>query len=227
MPLALQRRQVGEINVLTCSGTIAEGAPSLQQVLDSLIPGQPYIVINLDQVEFIDSGGLGLLVRMLGKARAAGGDIKLGRVPARIEKVLRITRLRSVFDLHESEEAAVTAFYHEASANAPDRFDSDILCINPSPDVLAYTCGVLRQSGYAVMASANLTDALILLKAARPKAVVIDIGLRTEPNRASSTAFDEAVATVPVVELPADFSSRDAGEAGQRLLDQVRTIIGG
>jgi len=230
VPLSLKRRRVGDVTVIACSGGLMEGPASAtveQEIVGHLAGEAPYVALNLQDLDFIDSGGLGLLVRLRARARSAGGDLKLCAIPPRMAEVLRITRLGSAFALFDSEAAAVTAFYHDASISPPDRFSIDILCVNSSPDVLAYACQVLRHSGYAVMACGNLSDALVLLKAAAPKAVVIDAPLRADTGTQTSTAFNDLVAPLTVVELPADFSRREAGAAGARLLDQVRAALGG
>ena len=229
MPLSLQSRRVGDIIVVTCSGRIVEGAESaaLQRHVYDLLPDDPFITLDLSQVDFIDSAGLGLLVRLLSRARTARGDLKPCAVPARISEVLRITRLGSVFDVHESEADAIAAFYQRAtSADAPDRLDTEILCVEKSADVLAYVCGVLRQAGYGVMPSGNLPDALVLLTASRPKVVVVGADLRAARGTRAADHFNELADALPVVELPADFSCSDPGDAGHRLLDRVRAVIG-
>jgi anti-sigma B factor antagonist len=161
---------------LIVGGRIIDGVESarLQEHADATLAECPFIVLDLAEVEFIDSCGLGLLVRLLSHVRAAGGDLKLCSAPNRIGEILRITRLLTVFDVHESEDAAVTAFYqHARAANTADRLVSDILCVDWSSDVLAYVGALLRQAGYGVMTSTNLPDALMLLKAAQPTLVVI------------------------------------------------------
>ena len=229
MSLSLQSRRVGDITVVKCVGRIVEGIQSaqLQQHLTDLLPDHPYIILDLDQVDFIDSRGLGLLVRFLSRARTAHGGLKLCRVPARINEVLRITRLHAIFDAHESEADAIAAFYERTkSADGQGRLDADILCVEKSADVLAYVSGVLRQAGYGVLSSGNLQDALTLLRASRPKVVVIGAALREARDTRAADAFNDFADKLTVVELPANFSSRDAGEAGQRLLDRVRDVIG-
>jgi len=224
----MQSRRVGEITVLTCSGRIVEGAESaaLRQRLDDLLPDDPHVVLNLRDLEFIDSSGLGLLVRFLSRARASHGDVKLCELPARTREVLRISRLAPVFDSYESEADAIAAFYrHASSTGAKDRFGTEILCVEQSADVLAYVREVLRQAGYGVMTSGNLPDALVLLQASKPKLVVIGADLRAMRGTRAADTFNALVGSVPLVELPADFSHREAGDAGSRLLDQVRAVI--
>jgi anti-sigma B factor antagonist len=227
--LSLQSRRVGDIVVVRCRGRIVEGpaCAELQEQLGRVLPDDPCIILDLSDVDFLDSSGLGRLVRFLSRSRAANGDIKLCGVPARISEVLRITRLAAVFDSHASEADAVAAFYRQpVRAGAPNRFNPEILCVDKSRDVLTYVCEALRQSGYGVMFADNLPDALILLKASRPKAVVVSAELRAARDTGTAQAFNELATRFSVIELPADFSSRDAAEAGERLLDQVRAVIG-
>lgn len=228
MPLALESRRVGDITVVKCSGRIVEGTESaaLQQQLNALFPREPYIVLHLSEVQFIDSSSLGLLTRLLARARNANGSLKLCAVSPKIDEVLRVTKLRTVFDSYESEAAAIASFYERAKApDAPYRFDTDILCVETSADVLAYVRELLGQAGYGVMTAGNLPDALTLLRATQPKLVVIGADLRSSRATESAERFNRLVDALPVVKLPADFSRHEAGEAGQQLLDQVRTTM--
>ena len=131
-------------------------------------------MLDLSAVEWIDSSGLGLLVRLHSRVQNAGGDVKLCAVPSRIAEILRVTKLQTIFDTHESESGAVAAFYRDAKTNpVPDRLATDILCVAPSLDVIAYLREVLRQAGHGVMTSDNLPDALMLVRATRPKLIVM------------------------------------------------------
>jgi anti-sigma B factor antagonist len=223
--LSLQGRRVGDITIFKCSGRIVDGAESvsLQQQVGHLLPDDPFIILDLSDVDFIDSSGLGLLVRLLNRTHAVRGDIKLCAVPPRIVEILRITRLRTIFNAHDTEADAIAAFYKRGeSAENEDRLATDILCVASSVDVLAYLSELLRQAGYGVMTSANLPDALVLLRATQPRLVVIAADLRSMP---AADTFNEIADMSPVVELSADFSLRDAGEAGRRLLDRVSRVL--
>ena len=91
MPLSFQSRSVGDITVVTCEGRIIEGAESaaLRQHMNDLVPNAPWIVLHLGHVDFIDSTGVGLLVRIL--TRTGHGNLKLCSVSARIADMLWIT----------------------------------------------------------------------------------------------------------------------------------------
>ena len=227
MPLSLQSRRVGDITVVKCSGQIT-GTESdvLKEHLNDLVPRNPDVILNLHGVDFVDSSGIGLLVRFLTRCRTAAGDLKLCEVPARIAKVLEITHLTTIFELLPSEADAVATFYqHAASLGAPYRFKTDILCVEKSADVLAYVREMLKQAGYGVHTTDNLHDAMILLQATKPKLVIVGPEFRATRSTPIGHSFNTAVDKRTVVELPPDFSSHEAGEAGDRLLDRVRAIL--
>ena len=93
--------------------------------------------------------------------------------------------------------------------------------MDESPDVLTYLRELLKEAGYRTLTAANLPDALILLKATRPKIVVIGAELRTAGTQASEE-FKNVASAGTVVELPAGFSRQDAGEAAQQVLQALR-----
>jgi anti-sigma B factor antagonist len=228
MPLALDHRRVGDIVVVTCRGRIVEGdeARSLQALIDDLLPFGADLVLNVGGVDFIDSSGLGLLARYLTRTRNAGGGLKLCEVAPRLADVLKVTRLLSVFDPYDTEASAIAAFYarpgtrHAASLRA-----ADILCVDRSTDVQAYVRELLTQAGYGVQTAANLPDGLVILQATRPRILVVGADLRATRDTSSAEKFNRLADALPVIELPADFSRRDAAEAGTRLLQQVRDAL--
>jgi anti-sigma B factor antagonist len=229
VPLSLQNRHIGPITVVTCSGRIVEGPElqTLQQHINDLLPILPHIVLDFGQVEFVDSSGLGLLVRFLSRTQQFRGGLKLCAVPPRVTEVLRVTRLLTSFDVRPSADEAILAFWEEPTPEAiSDRLRTDVLCVEQSADVLAFVREMLRHAGYGVVTSNNLPDALILLKAMQPKVVVIGAELRAVRNTRTGESFNRLAEARAVVELPPGFSSRDAGEAGQQVLDQVRAAAG-
>ena len=225
MSLSLQTRRIGDITVVTCSGRIVAGEESetLQQHVGRVLPDEPFVILNVREVNYVDSGGAGMLVRLLNRTRTAGGDSKLCQISERVAEILRITRLDKVFDSHASESDAIAAFLrHAASSGKSTSLEADILCVDPSPDVLAYVNEVLRQAGYGVMTLDNLPDALLVLKGSRPKVVVgLARSLRATRGTWTADTFNALASAGTVVELPADFSHTDAGEGGRRLLESV------
>jgi anti-sigma B factor antagonist len=225
----LQRRRVGDVNVITCGGKIVGGAEEdeLQRLIDGLLPLEPHVVLDVGEVTFLDSAGVGLLVRLLHRTRRAFGDLKLCRVPPRITEVLRITKLAGVFDVHTSEDDAVAAFYGPSqSADARAMLGGEILCVHESPDVLAYICGVVREAGYRAMPCGNIADATVLFKVSRPRVLVIGSSARSRLDPARAAALDDARRTVKILELPEAFATLDPVESSSQLLSQVRALAG-
>jgi anti-sigma B factor antagonist len=211
-------------------GQIAEGVESaaLNDYLTDLLSDQPYVVLDLGGVVFIDSGGLGLLVRLLNRNRRTRGDLKLCAVPPPIVEILRITRLRTIFESYATAAEAIAAFYQPStSVNiVDDRFTTDILCVDTSEDVLAYVRQLLLQDGYGVLTASNLPDARILLTATQPKLLILGAGLDAATGTRVAETFKRIAPGQVVIQLSDDFSHRDAGEAGRELLEQVEAVFG-
>jgi anti-sigma B factor antagonist len=229
LPLSLQSRRVGNIAVVKCKGRIVEGAEAsaLRDHLNALLPQDPYIILDLGEVHFIDSSGLGLLIRFLTRTQTAGGNLTLCSVPASIGRVLKITHLRGIFGSHESQAEAISTFYTRTTpAGTLSRFNTDILCVEKSANVQAYVRELLGQWGYGVITAGTVPDALMLLNATAPKVVVIGADLRMITDTPAAAIFKGLSDTMTVIELPPGFSHHDAGEAGHHLLERVRAAMG-
>ena len=227
MPLSFHSRQVGDVTVLECSGQIVEGAESaaLLRHLDSLLAMKSHVLLHLGGVDFIDSSGLGLLVRVTTRADNASGKLALCAVSPKIRDVLRVTRLHTVFETYEGESDAIAGLYQRPATRDRSFQAPEILCVDESADVLVYVRELLRQAGHPVVATGNLPDALTLLTATRPKLVVIGATLRAMRDTHAASTFNHRADALSVIELPADFSRDDAGEAARQLLGQVNAII--
>jgi len=228
MALSVQHRRVGDITVLTCHGRIAEGADSaqLETHVAELLPHGPWIVLNLADVSFLDSSGLGLLVKLLARGRRAGGGLRLCALPPRVADILKITRLQTTLPSHATEADAIAAFYERDPSGETGDLPAEILCVDSSTDVLAYVRALLRQAGYGVMTAANVYDALILLRVTKPDVVIVSADIRVLGGTDTAEAFRELAGRLAVIELDPGFSGADAGEAGRRLLDRVADVLG-
>ena len=115
MHLEVTERQIGTVTVLDLSGKlmIDEGAERLRDKINSLILQQrTEIVLNLGDVPYIDSGGLGQLMSCYSSLRKTTGGLKLLHVSKRNHDLLSITRLVALFDTFDSEDEAVKSFHH-------------------------------------------------------------------------------------------------------------------
>jgi len=113
MDITIEERSVGRVTVLDLVGklTIDQGAQRIKDKVNSLIAqGRTQIVLNLKEVPYIDSGGLGQLVASYGSVKKASGIMKLLNVNSRNHDLLSITRLVTIFDSFDSEAEAVQSF---------------------------------------------------------------------------------------------------------------------
>lgn len=227
MPISLEHRRVGDITVVTCVGRIVEGAESIavQKLLDDLLQYGSRLVLHLGAVDFLDSSGLGLLVRYVARTRNAHGGLKFCALSPKIIQVLDVTHLRAIFDAYDSEADAISAFYQLAAiGGGTTQLHTDILCVDGSSDVQAYVRGLFAQAGYGVLTASNLVDGLVLLQATSPKVVIMGRDIRMTTTTRTAEKFNTLADARAVVVLPEDFSRRDAGDAGQRLLEQVQAL---
>jgi anti-sigma B factor antagonist len=109
----------GDVIVLECVGRLVFGdeAAAFRQRIKNILMGTRKIVVNLNGVEYVDSGGLGTLVGTLASTRHQQGEIKLVRPTKRVADLLRRTRLDQVFKSYENDDDAVAAFAEQPGRN--------------------------------------------------------------------------------------------------------------
>ena len=224
--MSLDTREVGRVTIVRCNGRIVAGSESdsLRAHVVWLLRDRRSIVLHLGEVGFIDSSGLGTMVRALTSTRQARGDLKLCNVPENVRKVLEMTRLTAVFDTHESEEKAVAAFYRPgARTETPVPIGRSVLCLDSNVDVLAYLRELLRRAGYDVQSSSRVSDAMLLMRVTHYDLLLAGPDMTASP--ASPQAFREACARIPVIELGGEFSTSHAGEAAAGLLEKIEARL--
>ena len=109
----MSERKVGEITVIDLSGKFAggDGAGKLKDKVTSLVfQGEKKIILNVGNLSYVDSSGLGEMVASYSTATKGGSTLKLANVGKRLQDLLVITKLLAVFESHDSEEAAVASF---------------------------------------------------------------------------------------------------------------------
>jgi anti-anti-sigma factor len=224
MTLSLHSRYVGEVTVVTCAGRIVEGEEStaFQAQLDALMAVNPHILLHLGDVAFVDSAGLGMLVRYLTRAQNSSGTLRICAVSPALDQVLTVTRLKPVLQPFDTESEAIA----DAHRNRRDVFGApDILCVDQSDDVLAYVREVLRRDGHRVMTASNLPDAVILLSAARPKVVVKGNMPQASGGTRAAAEFKRLTAGCALVDLPAGFAAREAADAAGYVSGAIRELF--
>lgn len=113
MGIQLTTRQVGEVSVIDVVGriTLGEGASTLRESIRDLVgKGNKKILLNLSDVSYIDSSGIGELVSGFTTVTNQGGTLKLLGLTKRVKDLLQITKLYTVFEVHDEEAAAVRSF---------------------------------------------------------------------------------------------------------------------
>src|ERR1700728_4402495 len=152
MQLRLESRPVGEVLITQCHGRIVTGNEvfTLHAQVADAIDKYGDVVLQLDQIEFVDSSGLGALMRLVQAARAKGGDLKLSGVPPKVRRVLQLTNLLAQFETYETVEEAITAAYLGSRYSRGKTGDArpPLLCAYGSTDVCTFMRGVLCSAGY-------------------------------------------------------------------------------
>jgi anti-sigma B factor antagonist len=111
--MQISERKVGPVTVIDLSGrmTTADNPGRLKEKVTSLVfQGDKQIVLNLANLTYCDSSGLGELVACHGTAVRGGGAVKLANTGKRLQDLLVMTKLLTVFDAYDSEEAALASF---------------------------------------------------------------------------------------------------------------------
>jgi anti-sigma B factor antagonist len=120
MALKITNRDVDGVTVLVLDGRIVLGEETSalrEKVKGLLAEGQKNIVLNLSNVTMIDSSGLGALVSAYTSAKAGGASLRLSNLGARLNELLQITKLFTIFEIFDTEADAVRGTAKKASAN--------------------------------------------------------------------------------------------------------------
>jgi anti-sigma B factor antagonist len=111
--MELSTREVSHVTIVDLSGriTLGEETGELRDTVRKLIAaGKKKIILNLAQVDYIDSSGVGELVSSFTAVRNAGGELKLLNLTKKVHDILNVTKLYTVFDVKEDEFNAVKSF---------------------------------------------------------------------------------------------------------------------
>ena len=108
----ISSRAKGEVVILDISGEIdLYNAPEIKDIVNKLIDQKKYnVIINLKEVTYIDSSGIGALISSLSNLKKYQGGLKIINVFASAKKVFELTKLTSFFEIYDSEDEAVKAF---------------------------------------------------------------------------------------------------------------------
>ncbi len=111
--MKIEMRTIGDVRVLDCSGklTLGEGTMSIRNMVRDLLQGgAKKIILNLADINYIDSAGVGELVSTYTTVVNGGGQLKLLNMTKKLRDLLTITKLLTVFDIFDDEKAALAGF---------------------------------------------------------------------------------------------------------------------
>ncbi len=111
--MTITERKNGDVTILDVEGKILLGEGDVQlnkKISDLISRKETRILLNLTNVPYMDSGGLGEVVRSYTTVKREGGELKLSGVTSRIKDLMTITKLHTVFDIFDSEDEAVASF---------------------------------------------------------------------------------------------------------------------
>lgn len=111
--MKIDTRTVGDVRILDCSGkiTLGEGTMAIRNTVREVLKnGGRKIVLNLSEVNYIDSSGIGELVSTYTTVTNQGGKLKLLNLTKKIQELLQITKLLTVFSVYDNEQKAVSSF---------------------------------------------------------------------------------------------------------------------
>jgi anti-anti-sigma factor len=227
MQLTIETENVGDVVVVRCRGRIVSGdeVRFLQLELEKRTGLTKNVVLQMAEVSYVDSGGLGALVRIFGVLRADHGDLKLCRLSPFVVQVLQATNLLGVFHPYPSEKEAIEAFSlrPQTPQEAAHSSSTRIVCLDTSLDLLAYLKVLLQQSGYEVFTTRYPSDAVALAVGTKPGVVVCGPGMRS--NQSAIEKFRNSAPNVKLLHLPPDFSTSEADEAGSDLINRLRLLL--
>lgn len=119
MSIKTNIRQVGEVTIVDIGGRIVLGEESAalrQLITEQLTKGHKEILLNLQDVDYIDSTGLGTLVGVFASVHKQGGLMKLLNLTNKVQGLMQVTKLYTVFDIMADEAKAVKSFARSAAA---------------------------------------------------------------------------------------------------------------
>jgi anti-anti-sigma factor len=225
MLLSLSSRFVGNVYIIRCVGRVVLGdeVKALEAALEAGAREFSRIVLDLSEVNRLDSIAIGLLVRYAERLGKAGGGLRLAAAPPFVVNILNMTKLSSILPSYATEEEAIVSFLKQGSAGGvKERQGARVIVVDESADLCTFVRTVLTQHGYDVKSTCSFRDAKILLGADSVDYILVGPG---NPQLSSETILKTLTSLAPeakTLQLDADFKIRDAREATEALLQMFR-----
>lgn len=226
MLLSLKSRFVGNVYIIRCVGRIVLGdeVKALEAALETGTHEFTRVVLDLSEVNRLDSIAMGLLVRYAERLGKAGGGLRLAAAPPFVVNLLNMTKLSTILPSYATEEEAIVSFLKQRSTGeARERRGPRVILVDESADLCTFVRTVLTQHGYDVKSTCSFRDARILLGVDSVEYILVGPG---NPKLSSETVLKTLTGLAPnakALQLAADFKIRDAREATDALLQMFRT----
>jgi anti-anti-sigma factor len=221
MLLSLNSRYVGNVYIIRCKGrlVLGEEVKALEAALEVGAREFTRIVLDLIEVNRLDSIAIGLLVRYAECLRKDGGGLRLASPPTFVVSLLNMTKLSTLLQSFPTEEEAILSFLKQSPAQGTqDTRGPRVLVVDESADLCVFVRTVLNQHGFDVKSTCSFRDAKILLQVDGVEYILVGPG---NPQLSSDTVLRTLTALAPqakALQLDADFRIRDAREATDALL---------
>jgi len=221
MLLNLNWRFVGNVYIIRCIGRVVLGeeVKALEAALETGTREFVRVVLDLSEVNRLDSIAIGLLVRYAERLGKAGGGLRLAAAPPFVVNLLNMTKLSSILPSYATEEEAIVSFLKQGAAEGrQERRGARVIVVDESADLCTFVRTVLTQHGYDVKSTCSFRDAKILLGVDDVEYIVVGPG---NPQLSAETVVNTLTALAPkatALRLDADFKIRDAREATEALL---------
>jgi anti-anti-sigma factor len=221
MALKVSATFSGNVSVIRCKGRIVAGAEiqSLEATLDLSAREFTRIVLNLGEVDRLDSTGLGRLVRYIVRLRKHGGDLRFAAVPPALTALFKLTMLCLIIDVYETEAEAITSFVRQPSPpKAQKSQGARVLVLDEDSDMCLFLTTVLERHNFDVISAICLCDAKILLETEGADYILIG---PNAPQLPPATVIDSLRSLAPKAipcELGTAFKALTALEATTQLL---------
>jgi anti-anti-sigma factor len=220
MSLVLSSRHLGNVYIIHCKGRISMGeeVKALEAELRFATREFTRLVLNIAEVDRLDSMGIGLLVRNATNLHKANGDIRLAAPPAFIVKLLTLANLSKFLRVYDTEEAAILSFLERQPTQHVEKHGTRVLFFDQSPDLCAFVRAVLTQHGFDVKWTCNYGDAKILLRIEDVEYVLVGPGTPQLPSETALRGLHAIAPRTSGLHLPHDFKVQDAHLATEVLL---------
>jgi anti-sigma B factor antagonist len=226
MLLSLNSRFVGNVYIIRCVGRVVLGdeVKALETALETGTHEFTRVVLDLSEVNRLDSIAMGLLVRYAERLGKASGGLRLAAAPPFVVNLLNMTKLSTILPSYATEEEAIVSFLKQGPTDGTQESrGARVIVVDESADLCTFVRTVLTQHGYDVKSTCSFRDARILLGVDSVEYILVGPG---NPQLSSETVLKTLMGLAPkakALQLAADFKIRDAREATDALLQMFRT----